>query len=58
MAALFTGVWLEMKGRKELKGSDIGFSDICFLFQFNDESQMNLLPARLRSLQWQQRADC
>jgi hypothetical protein len=29
MAALFTGVWLEMKGRKELKGSDIGFSFTC-----------------------------
>jgi hypothetical protein len=58
MAALFTGMWLEMKGRKEPAGSGIGFSDICFLFQFNDESQMNLLPARLRSLQWQQRADC
>jgi hypothetical protein len=51
MAALFTGVWLKMKGRKEPTGSDIGYSDICFLFQFNDESQMNLLPARLRSLQ-------
>jgi hypothetical protein len=58
MAALFTGVWLEMKGRKELKGSDIGFSDICFLFQFNDESQMNLLPAPLRSLQWRKTAGC
>jgi hypothetical protein len=58
MAALFTGVWLKMKGRKEPTGSDIGYSDICFLFQFNDESQMNLLHARLRSLQWQQRADC
>jgi hypothetical protein len=58
MAALFTGVWLKMKGRKEPTGSDIGFSDICFLFQFNDESQMILLPAPLRSLQWQQSADC
>jgi hypothetical protein len=32
MAALFTGVWLKMKGRKEPTGSDIGYSDICFLF--------------------------
>jgi len=31
MAALFTGEWLKMKGRKEPTGSDIGFS---FIFIF------------------------
>jgi hypothetical protein len=30
MAALFTGVWLKMKGRKEPAGSGIGYSFICF----------------------------
>jgi hypothetical protein len=32
MAALFTGVGLELKGRKEPTGSDIGYSFICFCF--------------------------